>query len=284
MTKRTSPTTRRKAGKPAGREGAADAALTGIVGGPIRLQRWLSLAGVASRRKAETLIEEGHVRLNGRVVTELGTKAGPGDRVTVDGKEIHLAVERRYYILNKPRGYLCTASDPEGRKTIYSLLPPGLQKLRHVGRLDRESEGLVFLTDDGDIANRVMHPRYGVLKVYRAIVEGRVGRSVIDRLEEGIELEDGLAQAEGIRIRKVEDKRTDMLLGIREGRKHEVRRMMEAVGHPVKRLQRLALGPLTMRGIRPGEWRSCDMSEIEALSKGEGTFAGLSIDEGSAPD
>lgn len=244
----------------------------------MRLQRWLSLAGVASRRKAEILIEGGHVRLNGRVVTELGTKAGPGDRVTVDGKEIHLAIERRYYILNKPRGYLCTASDPESRKTIYSLLPQGLQNLRHVGRLDRESEGLVLLTDDGDIANRVMHPRYGVLKVYRVIVEGRVGRSVIDRLEEGIELEDGLAKAENVRVREVEDRRSDLLMGIREGRKHEVRRMMEAVGHPVKRLQRLALGPLTMRGIRPGEWRRCDPSEIEALAKGAVPASGSAFD------
>lgn len=229
----------------------------------VRLQKYLSQAGVASRRKAEQLITAGRVRINGTVVTELGVRVQPGrDRVQVDGRRIQPALSE-WYALHKPRGYMSTRSDPEGRPTLYELVPPALQKLFYVGRLDYDSEGLVLLTNDGDTAHRLLHPKYGVEREYEVELASDIESDALDRLRRGVELEDGPARAETARRRS-----GNMIsLTLREGRKREVRRMLEEVGHTVKRLRRTRYGPIRLGTLRVGEWRHLDERELNALQK-----------------
>ncbi|HET9983521.1 MAG TPA: pseudouridine synthase [Longimicrobiales bacterium] len=234
---------------------------------PVRLQRFLSQAGVASRRRAEELIRGGHVRVDGVVVTELGTRVDPqAARVEVDGRIVR-PVARSWIALHKPVGYVTTRKDPEGRPTIYDLLPPEFHGLFYVGRLDYNSEGLVLLTNDGDVANRLTHPRYGVERVYEVDAEGEVSAAAMRRLEKGVMLEDGLARAERVVRRRGAARDTSRLhVTLREGRKREVRRMFQAIGHPLRRLARIQYGPVKLGALAPGAWRRLTSNEMLALS------------------
>ncbi|HET9440044.1 MAG TPA: pseudouridine synthase [Longimicrobiales bacterium] len=231
----------------------------------MRLQKFLANAGVSSRRKAEELIARGRVKVNGRVVTELGTKVdGAKDVIAVDGKKIESA-ETIWIALHKPRGYLSTRSDPQGRPTVYDLLPPSLHGLFYVGRLDLDSEGLLLLTNDGDTANRMLHPRYEVERVYEVLARGEVKPDKIDMLLDGVELDDGVATAESVKVLGVTRNEMRMRLTLREGKKREVRRMLWAVGHKVLRLKRLSYGPIQLGRLPEGKWRKLTEAELRSL-------------------
>lgn len=224
----------------------------------MRLQAYLARAGIGSRRKAEDLIRQGRVRVNG-AVARLGQEVGPQDRVEVDGKPIELP-RRVVLALHKPKGYTTTRSDPHAERTVYELLPriPGLHP---VGRLDRDSEGLLLFTNDGELTFRLTHPRHGVRKVYRVWTErGTLPQAVCRRLLEGVELEDGPARALACRPAP-----GGAVLVLAEGRKREVRRMLKAVGYPVRRLLRTQVGPIRLGDLPPGRWRFLTEAELRAL-------------------
>lgn len=232
---------------------------------PVRLQAYLARAGVASRRASEELIREGRVTVNG-AVAELGMSVDPSvDVVEVEGKVI--TPQRIQWIaVHKPKGYVTTREDPEGRKTVYHLLPDNLRHLFHVGRLDRDSSGLLLLTNDGTAANRLLHPRYGTTKEYWADVEGEPDPRDLHRLVRGVELEDGLAKAEAVTFRdEVKPGIFRLVVVMREGKRREVRRMLESIGHPVRRLFRRRFGPVDIGRLPPGEWRYLTAEELEAL-------------------
>jgi 23S rRNA pseudouridine2605 synthase len=236
-------------------------------GPAVRLQRYLARAGVASRREAERLIRSGRVSVDGRVVTELGSRVDAGvQRVTVDGRRVE-ARPLRWLALYKPAGYVTTRKDERGRPTVYALLPPGCEDLFHVGRLDRLTEGLLIVTNDGELAHRLLHPRHGIARRYRALVEGLAGAVEARRLERGVALEDGVARAEDVQVAaaRAPGALTEVQLTLREGRKREVRRMLETVGLPVKRLVRLEFGPIALGRLKPGEWRDLTAREVRAL-------------------
>jgi 23S rRNA pseudouridine2605 synthase len=235
----------------------------------MRLQKFLANAGVTSRRKAEELIQAGRVAVNGRVVTELGTKVDPTtDTIVVDGKQV-LETESVWIALHKPSGYVSTRADPHGRPTIYELLPESLHALFYVGRLDVESEGLILLTNDGDGAHRLLHPSFQVSRVYDVLVTGTVGSDVVQRLLDGVELEDGVARAESVKLLPARKPGESALrLVLREGRKREVRRMLRAVGHNVRRLMRVSYGPIQLGRLPPGKWRRLSEPELRALPSG----------------
>ncbi|WP_353513825.1 pseudouridine synthase [Thermus sp. LT1-2-5] len=224
----------------------------------MRLQAFLARAGVASRRKAEALIREGLVRVNG-VVAHLGQKVGLEDVVEVAGKRVVLP-ERVILALHKPKGYTTTRLDPHAQRTVYELVPdiPGLHP---VGRLDRDSEGLLLFTNDGELTFRLTHPRHGVQKVYRVWTEGgTLPEGVCRRLLQGVRLEDGPAKALACRPAP-----GGALLTLAEGKKREVRRMLKAVGYPVKRLLRVQVGPIRLGNLPPGKWRRLSPEEEKAL-------------------
>lgn len=238
-------------------------------GEAVRLQKYLSRAGVASRREGERLISEGRVSVDGRVVTELGTRVIPGRQVVcVDGEPVDLG-SLRWVAVFKPAGYLTTRKDDRGRPTVYSLLPTGHEELFHVGRLDWHTEGLLLFTNDGEVAHRLLHPSYRIPRRYLVEVEGKAGRPEARQLEDGVTLEDGVARAENVRVAAARSKgrgsASEIQLTLREGRKREVRRMMEALDLPVKRLVRLSFGPVELGGLRPGKWRDLAAEEVRAL-------------------
>jgi len=221
----------------------------------IRLQKHLARAGIASRRGAEQVILDGRVRVNGQIVTELGVRVDPAvDDVRVDGRPV-TAAPTVWIALNKPRGYVCTRRDPQHRHTVYELLPPEFGSLFTVGRLDAESEGLLLLTNDGDAANRMLHPRYGVRRVYIADVEGVVTREAARRLVDGVQLDDGPARAIEAHTLNTWQGGSRLRVILAEGRKREVRRMFDFVGHPVTRLRRDRYGPVGLGKLRVGEWK-----------------------------
>jgi 23S rRNA pseudouridine2605 synthase len=233
---------------------------------PVRLQKFLSAAGIASRRAAEQLIRDGRVRVNGAVVTELGTKVLPGsDRVEVDGRPVH-EVAPVWLALHKPAGFVSTRADTHGRRTIYLLLPELYQGLFYVGRLDRDSEGLMLLTNQGEVAHRLLHPKHGVEREYEAEVAGELTRTTVRRLVRGVRLEDGPARAARAELLDARSGRSQVRLVLREGRKREIRRMLDHVGHPVRRLVRTRYGPISLGGLRPGDWRRLDDEEVAALA------------------
>lgn len=235
----------------------------------MRLQKFLAGAGVSSRRKAEELITAGKVKVNGQVVTELGTKIDDAkDVVIVNGKKIESA-ETVWIALHKPRGYVSTRKDPQGRPTVYDLLPPALHTLFYVGRLDLDSEGLLLMTNDGDTANRLLHPRYEVERVYELLIRGELKPDRIDQLLEGVEIEDGIARAESVRVLGVSRNEMRLRLTLREGKKREVRRMLWAVGHKVLRLKRISYGPIELARLPEGKWRKLTEEELRILAKGK---------------
>lgn len=229
-----------------------------------RLQKLLARAGVASRRASETLIEQGKVTVNGKVITELGFKADPDrDRIEVEGKPLAFP-QLETVLLYKPRGVVTSCDDPQGRRTVMELVPP-LPGLHPIGRLDRDSEGLLLLTNDGALTALLTHPRHEVGKTYRAWVHGHPSPQALKRLREGIELEDGMTQPAEAREVKVEPEKTLLEITIHEGRNRQVRRMCEAIGHSVLRLKRVRLGSLELGTLRPGEHRRLTSEEIEQL-------------------
>lgn len=232
---------------------------------PVRLQAYLARAGVASRRAAEELIRAGRVRVGG-VVAQIGASVDAAtDVVEVDGRVI-TPQRTQWVAIHKPKGYVTTRDDPEGRKTVYDLLPEDLHHLFHVGRLDRDSSGLLLLTNDGTAANRLLHPRYGTTKEYWADVDGDPDTSALRQLVRGVELEDGVARADSVVVRgEVKPGIVRLAVVMQEGKRREVRRMLEAVGHPVRRLFRHRFGPIEIGRLAPGKWRFLSAEEREAL-------------------
>jgi pseudouridine synthase len=236
----------------------------------VRLQKILSAAGIASRRAAERLIVDGRVSVNGRMVTELGARADPAaDDVRVDGQRVGKPAVLRYILLNKPVGVVTTRSDPEGRPTVVSLLGSS-EYLYPVGRLDYDSEGLVLLTNDGDLAARLMHPRNEVPKVYQARVRGVPDEKALARLARGVVLDGRRTAPADVRLLPTRSSRRDaeesiVEVTLREGRNRQVRRMCEAVGHRVRALRRVQFGPLHDAQLRPGMFRELTPKELRAL-------------------
>jgi 23S rRNA pseudouridine2605 synthase len=264
----------------------------------IRLQKVLSQAGVASRRAAEKLIEEGRVSVNGHTIREMGVKANPAvDDIRVDGRRLRAPERHRYILLNKPTGVVTTRSDPQHRQTVVDLLQGVREYVYPVGRLDYDSEGLLLLTNDGDLAARLTHPRHEVERTYEAYVSGTPDHNAIEQLRRGIPLDGrrtmpaevkllsrGPAPHKGVpyerrkggphdtraaapRKAAAADRRVNgvLLITIREGRNRQVRRMCEAVGHPVRKLRRVRIGPITDRRLRVGEWRDLSLQEVRLL-------------------
>jgi len=234
--------------------------------GLIRLQKLLAQSGVASRRKCEELMLAGLVEVDGEVVTRLGTKVDPRTAVIrVDGKRLPPMSEKVYLVLNKPRGVVSTMSDPEGRRTLGDLVADRPERLFHVGRLDTDTSGLILLTNDGDFAQRMAHPSYEVDKTYVAEVEGEVYRRTIKELLAGVELEDGPVTVRQARIVEATPDRSIVELVIHEGRNRIVRRLLDHVGHPVRRLTRTAIGPVRLARLPVGEMRDLTRSELGDL-------------------
>ncbi len=235
----------------------------------IRLQKVISQAGLMSRRAAEDLIRAGRVTFSGRVAV-LGDRVDPSvTAVEIDGVPIPVAPGLVTYLINKPAGVISTADDPQGRTTVVDLVPDDV-RVWPVGRLDADSEGMLLVSNDGELTNRLTHPSYGVRKKYLAMVDGVPTRQELARLMSGVELEDGLAVAQ--RVRTVEESRGRALieLEMEEGRNREVRRMFDVIGYPVVRLVRIAIGPLTEKSLAPGEWRKLDPVEVRALYEAAG--------------
>jgi 23S rRNA pseudouridine2605 synthase len=233
----------------------------------VRLQKVLAAAGIASRRASEVLISEGRVEVNSEVVLEQGRRVDPEhDVIRVDGSRIPPPRRHRYLALNKPRGVVATMSDPEGRRTVADLIAlHSTERLFHVGRLDTDTEGLLILTNDGDFAHRLAHPSFQVPKTYIAEVNGAVGEQTLRRLRRGISLEDGPVQPTSVKIVSTTGDKTLLKITIQEGRNRIVRRTMEAVGHPVRRLSRIGIGPVRLGNLKVGEYRDLTGEELGGL-------------------
>jgi pseudouridine synthase len=234
-----------------------------------RLQKILARAGIASRRGAEKVMAEGRVTVNGETVREMGSKADVArDDVRVDGVRVRVPDRPVYLVLNKPKGAVTTRHDPEGRTTVMDLVPR-VAGLFPVGRLDVTTEGLLILTNDGGFAERVSHPRYEVPRVYEAKVHGVPDAKTLARLRSGVVVDGERMTADRVRVLEAENNAW-LEITLHEGRKHEVKRLLEAVGHPVSKLRRVALGPVTTRGLEPGQCRPLSPAEVQGLLRGVG--------------
>ena len=240
----------------------------------VRIQKVLADAGVASRRAAEALVAQGLVTVNGEVIDALPAWVdASSDRIVVEGKPLRRSIELVYVMLNKPMGFVCTNSDPEGRKCANDLVEhPSKVRLYPVGRLDMDSSGLLLLTNDGELANRLTHPRYEVHKEYEVLVKGALNPADVARLEEGIFLPAGetpgsRTRESHLKILRRERDRTLLTMELREGRNRQIRRMMADLGHPVKRLRRIRMGPLRLKGLGIGAWRDLTPSERTSLKR-----------------
>ena len=239
--------------------------LTDVPGG-IRLQKVLAAAGVGSRRHCEEMIGAGRVEVDGEIVRRFGARVDPQTQVIrVDGRRIPSREDLVYLALNKPAGVLTSMSDPRGRPTIADYLGDRMERLFHVGRLDYDTEGLMLLTNDGELAHRLAHPSYGVLKTYLADVAGPLSRDLGRRLMTGVELDDGLATADRFRVVERAGQRALVEITLHEGRKHIVRRMLAEAGHPVSRLVRTQVGPVALGPLKPGTTRRLTTREIGEL-------------------
>ena len=237
-------------------------------GNPVRLQKIISQAGVASRRAAEKLMADGRVTINGETAREMGTKADPArDDIRVDGRRIKSAGRLRYILLCKPTGYVTTRSDPERRRTVMELLTGVREYVYPVWRLDYDTEGLLLLTNDGDLASRLTHPRHQVDRTYEARVSGIPDERALERLRTGVPLDGHKTLPADVALLNKGRRDRDglLLLTIREGRNRQVRRMCEAVGHPVQSLTRTRIGPISDRRLKPGDWRELTAAEITML-------------------
>lgn len=232
----------------------------------MRLNRFLARAGVSSRRTADSIIAAGRVRVNGEVVTTLGTTVDPGrDTIEVDGERVRLPDVPTTIVLNKPAGYVVTMNDPQGRPTVSSLLEDVGATVVPVGRLDAPTEGLLILTNDGDLAHRIAHPSFEIDKVYEVTARGILSDGQAETLRSGVVLEGRATSPATVEVLSTARNTTVARVTIHEGRKRQVRRMFEAVGHPVRRLKRLRVGPVELGDLRPGAWRALEPAELRAL-------------------
>jgi 23S rRNA pseudouridine2605 synthase len=233
-----------------------------------RLNKYIAQAGVASRRRADELIAYGKVRVNGKVVRELGTMVNAGDRVDVSGTPITPLAQTAYLVVHKPAGVMTTMRDPQGRRTVADLVPKGMPRVVPVGRLDYDSAGVLLMTNDGDLANRLLHPRYGVEKTYRATISGRLSSDDVKSLHDGVELDGGEQASEAlVRVVAVRAGSSVVDVTVREGRNRQVRRMFDALGHPVQALVRLRFGPISLGDLPAGHTRSVTPKELSALMR-----------------
>jgi 23S rRNA pseudouridine2605 synthase len=236
----------------------------------VRLQKVLAGAGIASRRACEIMISEGRVEVNGRLVVEQGLRVDPErDIIRVDGSRIPPPRRHLYLVVNKPRGVVSTMDDPEGRRNLSDLLEgkrPGKQnRLFHVGRLDTETDGLLILTNDGDFAHKLAHPSFEVPKTYLAEVSGQLHQATLKRLRDGVTLEDGPVRPSSVKLVSTAEDRSLVRLTLHEGRNHIVRRTMEAVGHPVRKLSRTGIGPVRLGSLKSGDLRDLTREELGGL-------------------
>lgn len=237
----------------------------------VRLQKVLAQAGVGSRRKCEDLIEAGKVMVNGDVVDQLGVRINPDECViTVEGKRVSVDTHLITVVLNKPKGVVSTMNDPEGRPSLESYVKDYDERLFHVGRLDADTTGVLLLTNDGDLANKLAHPTYGVSKVYVAKVQGRVKKGICTTLRQGIELDDGVVRAVECRILDATDNHSLVEVEMHEGRNRIVRRMFDAVGHPVIDLVRTKFGPVSLGTLQAGDQRRLSNAEVGQLQQEAG--------------
>jgi pseudouridine synthase len=255
----------------------------------IRLQKILSGAGVASRRAAEKLMQEGRVSVNGHTVLDLGTKADPAqDEIRVDGSRIKSREAPRYLLLNKPRGYVTTRSDPQRRPTVLALLGGVREYVYPVGRLDYDSEGLLLLTNDGELAARLTHPRHEVERLYEVTVHGVPDERTLHRLASGIVIDGRRTAPAAVKLlpphSRAREDRSVLQLGLHEGRNRQVRNMCQAVGHPVVSLTRVRIGPITDSRLRAGEYRELRPAEVAALKKAAGLTGAAPSPSKEAPD
>jgi 23S rRNA pseudouridine2605 synthase len=233
-----------------------------------RLQKILSQAGIASRRASEKLMLEGRVSVNGATITELGTKADLSrDDIRVDGRRVKAPERHRYLLLNKPRGYVTTRSDPEKRATVLDLLKSVREYVYPVGRLDYDSEGLLILTNDGDLAARLTHPRHGVPRVYEARLLGTPDAHDLGRLAKGVTIDGKRTEPAHVVVIGPGHLR----ITVHEGRNRQIRKMCDAIGHPVKALRRIAVGPIRDAKLKPGQWRELTTQEVERLRRATST-------------
>ena len=231
----------------------------------VRLHKVLAAAGVASRRAAEELIRAGRVKVNGTVITRLGSLADPArDKIEVDGRPVGRPRRARYYLLYKPRGVVTTTRDPHARHTVSELVPDG-ERLYPVGRLDAASEGLLLLTNDGASTHALLHPSFGVPRTYRVSVDGSPTNETLRRLAEGIELDGRRTAPCQVAVLRRDAEHCVLEFELGEGRRRQIRRMLKAVGHPVRRLVRTHFGPLALGGLEPGEYRPLEAAEVKAL-------------------
>ncbi|MFZ5632711.1 MAG: pseudouridine synthase [Bacillota bacterium] len=233
-----------------------------------RLQKFMARHGVASRRACEEMIAEGRVKVNGKTVTTPGTTVNPArDRVEVDGRVLGQPEKPVYILLNKPRGYISSVSDPRGRKVVIDLLDDLRERVYPVGRLDYDSEGLLLLTNDGDLTLQLTHPSHGIAKTYRVRVRGLPRPQDIDQLTAGIMLDDGMTAPARIEFIGERDGNALLEVTIREGRNRQIRRMFEKIGHGVIRLKRIKIGDLVLGDLKPGQYRKLSASEVRRLKK-----------------
>jgi len=236
----------------------------------VRIQKVLAEAGVASRRAAEEMVLAGRVSVNNHVVTSLPCFVTEAETIRLDGRPVkrpRATARKTYFILNKPRGVVCTSSDPEGRRRAVDLVPPAAGRVYCVGRLDIDSTGMLILTNDGDLTEKLTHPRYGVPKTYVAEVDGRVESPAIEKLKGGLYLDGSRTQRSRIKVLRRGPKQTLLEITLREGRNREIRRLLARVGHKVRRLKRTAIGPITVRGLKVGNFRALTSAEVNRLRK-----------------
>ena len=256
---------RRPESSPQQRESLAPRAVPGEAEGPERLQKVLAHAGIGSRRSCEQLISQGRVTINGQVVRELGTRVDPQQaKVEVDGQRVQ-GERLVYFAVHKPKGYVSTNNDPAGKPRVIDLLPEIPQRVYTVGRLDEQSTGLLLLTNDGELANKLAHPKFGVEKIYRVVVAGEPGREVLDQLTQGVWLAEGKVRAKRVRIVGQKGQATVMEMVLAEGKNREIRRMLARFGHKVMSLTRIAVGPIGLKGIGVGECRPLSAQELDLL-------------------
>jgi 23S rRNA pseudouridine2605 synthase len=231
----------------------------------MRLQKYLAESGVASRRKAEQLIQQGRVRVNGQVVAEMGFKVTGEEIIEVDDKRAKLEEKKVYVLLNKPAGYVTTAKDQFGRRTVLDLLADIRERIYPVGRLDYDTSGLILLTNDGDFTYRLTHPRHEVNKIYTAEVEGIPTPEELNRFSKGLQIEDYTTAPAKIRILMQQNGNAELEVRIHEGKNRQVRKMCDAIGHPVIKLKRVAIGKVHLGELSEGQWRHLTENEIRAL-------------------
>lgn len=232
----------------------------------MRLQKYMAHAGVASRRKCEEIIAQGRVKVNGEIIDTQGYIVEEGDRVTVDGKRIRPVRRNTYILMNKPRGIVSSAKDNKDRQTVLDLLAPNIRaRLYPVGRLDMDSSGLILLTDDGELTERLLHPKYEIEKTYKVTVTGLVTEEDAQALSAGVKLNDGMTAPGEFKILEHRNKKTRLECTIREGRNRQIRRMFESLGYEVIQLERIAFGPLSIRGLGKGDYRPLREKEIRML-------------------